>query len=227
MTEPDTIAVNVEMQRKVYASRADLYVELRGDSFVSGNAALRKAHEVRDLVAALAAVGIEERGIQVVGIRAEVSSGLIAKSSSALYRLRIEVPSLEILADALGATTSRKHARLTHLDWQYTGIEELHEELLGQALRSAEQRAALICRELHHRNLGVHTLTEKLRDYEEKSRIVMDPGAPVAMMSPRGALTKEDLGLEVTHAKTVALELRVEYRVQPEQEAAPAATADG
>jgi uncharacterized protein DUF541 len=119
------------------------------------NAALKNAREVRDLVAALDEVGIDESCIQVVEIRTEVSTGLITKSSSAVYRLRIEVPSLDALADALGAVTSRKNASLTFLDWQYNGMDQLHDEMLGQALRKAEQRAALICRELNHTNLGV------------------------------------------------------------------------
>jgi uncharacterized protein YggE len=227
MDGPDTIAVNVEVKRKVYASRADMYVEIRGDSLVSGSAALNQAREVRELVAALGEVGIAESGIQVVGIRAQVSSGVITKSSSAVYRLRIELPSLDQLADALGAVTSRKNASLTLLDWQYTAIEELHEELLGEALRRARQRAALICRELNHRNLGVHTLTEKLRDNEDmQGHSMLAQPAPVNVRR-RGPLTPEDLGLDVTHAKTVSLDVRVEYRVQPEPDAEAPAAADG
>jgi len=36
-------------------------------------------------------------------------------------------------------------------------------------------------------------------------------------------LSQEDLGLEVTHSKTVALAVRVEYRIEPRREQAPAA----
>jgi uncharacterized protein YggE len=228
MNEPDTIAVNVEVERKVYAARADLDVEIRGDSFVSGSAALRKAREVRDLIAALAEVGIAESGVQVLGITAEVSSGLITKTSSAVYRLRIEVPSLDILADALGAVTSRKNASLTRLEWQYPGLEELHDEMLGEALRRAEQRAALICRELRHLNLGIHSLTEKIRDKEDRqARLVVSTMRAPAGLNPTAALTAKDLGLDVTHAKTVALDVRVEYRVTPEAEAGKPATRGG
>jgi hypothetical protein len=77
MDNPDTIAVNIELERKVYASGVAMFVEIRGDSLVSGSSALQKAREVRDLVAALAEVGIEERNVQLVAIRAEVSSGII------------------------------------------------------------------------------------------------------------------------------------------------------
>ena len=227
MDAPDTIAVNVEVKRKVYASSADMYVEIRGHSFISGRAALKQAREVRDLVTALGEVGIAESGIEIVGIRAEVASGVITKSSSAVYRLRIELPSLDQLADALGAVTSRKNANITLLEWQYTAMEELHDELLGEAVRRAGQRAALICRELNHRNLGAHSLTEKFKDAEDKQSYSMLASAASVDMRRRGPLTAEDLGLDVTHAKTVSIDVRVEYRVQPETESDRAAAADG
>ena len=231
MDKPDTIAVNVEVERKVHACRADMYVDIKGDSFVSGKAALKKAREVRDLVAALAEVGIEERGIQVIGIRAEVSSGIIGKSSSAVYRLRIEVPSLEMLADSLGAVTTRKNAALTLLDWQYDRIGDLHDEMLGEALRKAQQRAELICGELYHRNLGVHSLAEKFKDDQEKPARLYAGGmltdCSFREVRRKHAVTKEELGLEVSHAKTVSLDLRVEYRVQPQPTAEAPAAPDG
>jgi len=233
MNKRDTITVNVELERRIYACRADMYVEISGDSFVSGNAALTKAREVRDLVAALAEVGIAESSIQVVGIQAKVSSGIIGKSSSAVYRLRIAVPSLDMLADALGAVTSRKHATLTLVDWQYDGIEELHDDMLGQALRRAQERAALVCRELRHQNQGVHSLTEKLRDDQDK-QTRLESGAMLAMLADtaprsrrRAAVTAEDLGLDVAHSKTVSLRLRVEYRVRPQPQVEHDAPQDG
>lgn len=223
MEKPDTIAVNVELERKVHASGADMHVEIRGDSFVSGQTALKKAREVRDLVAALAEIGIPADRVQVVGIRAEVSSGLIGRSSSAVYRLRVGIASLDLLADALGAVTSRKNATLTGLVWQYDRPDELHSEMLADALRKAQGRAALICRELDHRNMGVHTLTEKLKDDQERQghlyRVGMVSEASLGVRR-KVAVTKEDLGLDVSHTKTVSLEVRVEYRVEPEPKAA-------
>jgi hypothetical protein len=221
MDKPDTISVNVKVERKVYASRVDMCVEIRGESLVSGSAALQKAREVRDLVAALADVRIPESCVQVVGIRTAVSSGIITKSSSAVYSLRIEVPSLDLLADALGAVTSRKNASLTRLEWQYSGIEELHHQMLEEALRRSEQRAALICRELRHGNLGVHGLTETFSEDQDNRAEFASFGAPLRARAAN-ALSKEDLGLEVTHSKTVTLGVRVEYRVEPRREQTPA-----
>jgi len=230
MKKPDTIAVNVELERKVHASGVDMHVEIRGDSLISGQTALKKAREVRDLVTALADVGIPADKVQVVGIRAEVSSGLIGKSSSAVYRLRVGIASPDTLADALGAVTSRKNATLIGLEWQYDRLDELHSEMLTDALRKAQTRAALICRELGHRSMGVHALTENLRDHHEKQGHLYRGGTlSEASLGVRRkvAVTKDDLGLEVSHTKTVSLDLRVEYRVEPEPEGEQGHAADG
>jgi hypothetical protein len=84
MPDPGTIAVNVELRQEVFATRVALHVEIRGDSLFAGDSALTKAHEVRDLAEALAAVGVSTESIQVVGVSAEVQSGMIGKSSSAV-----------------------------------------------------------------------------------------------------------------------------------------------
>ena len=223
MSKPDTIAVNIEVERQVYATRADMYVEIKGDSFFSGNTALKKVHEVRDLASALAKVGIEESQIQVVGIRAKVASGIIGKSSTAVYRLCIEVSSLDMLADALGAVMSSKNAALTLLDWHYDGIDELHNKMLEKAIGIAQKRSDLICRESGHDNLGIHDLTEKLRDDLQKHhRYYADmelASGYTAVAKSRRALAQEDIGLEVRHAKMVSLDIRVEYLVKPQSEA--------
>lgn len=221
MDTPNTIAVNVRTERKVHASGADMHIEIKGDSVVSGRTALKKAREVRDLVAALAGIGVQADHVQVAGVRAEVTSGLIGKTSSALYRLRVEIASLDVLADALGAVTSRKNATLIGLEWRYDRADELHDELLADALQIAQTRTALICRGLSHRNVGVHTLTEKLRHEDREAY----PHSRAFSLSDSfdaasgEAVTKEDLGLDVSHTKTIALDLRVEFLVEPELEA--------
>lgn len=69
--------------------------------------------------------------------------------------------------------------------------------------------------------------SERLRDDQEKQeRLYSVSGVSLAMRGTN-AVTKQDLGLDVTHAKTVSLDVRVEYHVQPQPEAGQAAAADG
>lgn len=107
MENPDRIGVNIEVARKIYANAPDVFVEIKGDSFFSGKEAIKKAREVKEMVQALLQAGIDESMIELMGVRMEVSSGMISKSSSALYRLRLHLTKLDSLGDVLGAVTSK------------------------------------------------------------------------------------------------------------------------
>ena len=216
MVTPNTITVNVRVEKKILADSVDMHVEIKGVSSISGRSALTKAREIRDMVVALEGIGIREGAIQIVSIDAEVSSGVIAKASSARYHLKIGMPSLEIMPDVLGIVMSCRNARLMFLDWQYRALDEVHYELLSQALDCAKKRASLICNSLDHRNLGVHSLQEKPIDSGERTaRVSLDQFAGMRMHKYAAPMTSEDLGVEVTHSKTVSLELVVEYNVEP------------
>jgi len=215
MSREHTIAVNVENRREVTATGVDLYVDISGEAFVSGAEALKKAREVRDLVKSLGEIGISESSIEVVTVRASVSSGLIAKSSSATYSLRVRLDALDLVADTLGAVTTRKNAELASLDWRYEGIDAVHNELLTEALEIAEARSALICSGIAHKKCGVHSLTEKLRDQERPIVTASGDWGARRMKMSAAAVTKDELGLEVTHSKVVSLDVRIEYLIEP------------
>ena len=52
-SKPDTIKVTAFHREEVSATHVDLYVSVKGSSVVSGDAALKKAKEVNQLVEAL------------------------------------------------------------------------------------------------------------------------------------------------------------------------------
>ena len=216
MKKPNTIAVNVELTRQIPAQRVNIVVEVKGSSFMSGRTALRKAKEVRDIVQALSTVDIGDDQIELSGVRADVASGAISKSSSAHYSLKIKLPNLDILADALGVLMNSKNASVECLDWQYDNMEDTHHEMLREATALAEGRIAVICEGVSHRKLCVHNMTEKL---SEKGPDRYFLGAGDALADSRGRfmkrMTKEDLGLDVSHSKAVSLDVRVEYEVEP------------
>ena len=214
MENLDAFGVNIEVERKIYANSLDMFVEIRGESFFSGKEAIKKAREVKEMVQVLSQVGIDENKIELMGVRMEVSSGMIGKSSSALYRLRVHLTNLESLGDVLGAVTSRKNASVLSLDWQYEAIDGIHDEMLLEAIEKAKNRAALICRELHLENLGVHTFTENFYDNQESHLESLAGGTPFMARKSR-EMTSEDLGLEVSHSKRISLSVRLECKVGP------------
>jgi len=219
MSTPDTITVEVESERMVHADRADLLVRISGSSLISGDTVLKKAAEVRELVEALAAAGIGGDQVRVDGIHANSSSGLIGKSSSVTYSLRVEVPSMEKVAQAAGIIATRKNAALDRIQWHYDELEAIRQEMLSDALSRAQARSAVICRVLGQRIEGVHALQETLGDGRDNHG-AMGRVTSLSSMStmPTGIVADSssiDLGVDVTHAKRVILKVRVEYRVSP------------
>ena len=75
--------------RRFLPRTLDLHVTVKGSSVVSGDAALKKAKEVNQLVEALISLGVKEDAVKLQGVNIETSSGVLVKSSSASYRLRI------------------------------------------------------------------------------------------------------------------------------------------
>src|SRR5262245_16129339 len=98
---PEIVDAIVVSATHHHADAADLHVIVRGSSLVTGSAALKKAAEARRLVEDLAAAGLADEDVALQGVSAEVSSGLLGRSSTAQYRLRVRVRDLDRLPDVL------------------------------------------------------------------------------------------------------------------------------
>src|SRR5262245_26538768 len=118
-SKPDTLKVSAAHKEEISANRADLFVTVRGSSLVSGDAAMKKAKEVNQLVEALTNLGLSSEAIHLQGVHIETSSGALLKSSSATYRLRIQCEKLDQLAELLDAIASQKNALLERIEWKY------------------------------------------------------------------------------------------------------------
>lgn len=215
MDKPNTVTIVAKAEREIKATRARMHVVIKGQSLFSGRAVLRKAREVRELVAALSAVGIDEGQIEVEEIQASVKAGVITQSSNVAYYLCVAVDSLDLLVDALAAVTGQKDATLTRVEWLYDQTDQTYEGLLREALATAKKRAALICHELNHRNLGIHALRDRT---EAGSEILGTLGDSQYSRASRASLTNDDLGLEISHSKTLEVQLLVEFNVAPEEQ---------
>lgn len=215
MAEIDTVTVKVQVERKVFASRVDMHVEIAGESLFSGDVALEKAVEVRSLVAALEELGVDDDRVSVSGIQAKVGSSLLTKNSEVRYRLCIRLPSTDLLADAFGVVTSRKNAKLLSLTWQYDGIEATRHDMLKEGIEIAQRRAAVISQGIGQALKGVHTLTEVFRDPEDQRSDLDFALHDVAMDSTPARLRvgAESFGFNLTHAKSTYLDVCVVYRL--------------
>lgn len=211
---PDVLVITAKYEEDIAAERAVLFATVHGTSLVTGRAALRKAAEVKGLVEALAACGISENDIGLESVHAHVTSGLLGKSSSATYRLRIRCDQLNALPEVLGAITSAKNAELERLVWRYPESAEAQGQWLKLCIAQANIKAAAAAEALGVRLVGVHRLTEELLEDPDRGARQMGVAIPYAAAPQRArAGVAPDMGFDLTHHKRGGMRVSVEYRV--------------
>lgn len=209
------IVISAEHQEELAADSAEILVDVQGSSFVTGRAVFQKAKEVARLVQALDECPTPIRGddISLESVQAEITSGILTRSSSATYRLRIHCRDLEALPDALGVVTSAKNARLCELEWRYPDSAERQAAWLARSIAIANIKAAAAASALGTRIVGVHRLLEanaqpQTMDYPRT--------APMVESASLGRRRKLELGMELGHKKQVMVSVTVEYRIDVE-----------
>jgi uncharacterized protein YggE len=211
--KPDTIKVTVFHREEVSATHADLHVTVKGSSVVSGDTALKKAKEVNQLVEALTSLGVKEEAVKLQGVHVETSSGVLVKSSSASYRLKIRCEKLEQFAEMLDAIASQKNASLDRVEWKYDD-DAAHERGLNLAIENAKRKAQVIADSFGVKLLGVRDFVETVTDQEAPIWQALLP-QPAARSRGAGMLMTEQpsLGMDIQHNKTMQVNVEVWYRV--------------
>ncbi len=209
---PSVITVRETQSHPVAADRADLRVTVEGASLFTGQEALKKAREVAALAADLSAAGLPPDAIFLEGVSADTQSWGAAKASRARYRLRLHCAELGKLADYVGVIASQKNASLTTLDWGYPTDDAQADQWLLDRIGRVNDKAAKIAAALGVKLLGVHMFTENLLDPEAK-RPTPSGGDDRERASAMHRMTGPDLGLEVSHTKTITVSVEAQFLV--------------
>ena len=211
--KPNTIKISEARRHEIAADRADLHVTVEGVALFTGSEALKKAREVAQLVRELTEFGLPMTDIYLQGVSADTSSGLLGKTSLARYKLRLHCADLTRLADLLGIVTAQKNARLTVIEWGYPDDDDLKDQWLGECIARANAKATLAASALNVRLLGVHTFAEKYADTEHPHQTTVAYDNMVMARSRTARVSPEELGLEVSHTKTVHVSVETEYLI--------------
>jgi uncharacterized protein YggE len=209
-SKPDTIHITALHREEIFASHADLFVTVRGSSVISGNEAMKKAKEVSALVDELTRTGVPAEDIHLQGVHVETSSGVLLKSSSATYRLRVRCGKLEQLPELLDIVASQKNAAMERIEWKYPE-ESTRAHGLETAIAAAKSKADKVAASLGVKLLGVYQFTENTFDEEAPVQF----HAQAAMMKSRGPapVSEPSLGMDIQHSKTIQVNVEIEYRV--------------
>ena len=207
-TKPDTIKVSATHKEEISANRADLFVTVKGSSLVSGDQAMKKAKEVSQLVEALTSFGLSPEAIHLQGVHIESSSGVLLKSSSATYRLKIQCEKLDQFAEVLDIIASQKNATVERIEWKYP--EELAQERgLEAALAKAKTKAGKVAASMGVHLLGVYDLIENTFD-EERPPVMYRMQAAERGMAKA---SEPSLDMDINHTKTIQINVEIWYRV--------------
>ncbi len=112
------LRVSVDHLVRITASSARVHARVHGSSMVTTGTAGRKAAEVRELIAALAARGVAEDSVEVAGIRLNTSEGRILHSQSVDIQLVVNAAA-DQLPDVLGVLADRPGVAVEQLEWVY------------------------------------------------------------------------------------------------------------
>jgi uncharacterized protein YggE len=214
--KPDTIKISVNHKEEISATHADLHVTVKGSSLVSGDEAMKKAKEVNQLVEALTSFkasaepsrSIKEEAIKLQGVHLETESGVLLKSSSAVYRLKIRCEDLNQLAGMLDIISSQKNSTLERIEWKYNE-DETRNKMLQVAIEKAKTKAEQVAGSLNVKLLGVYDFIENI--YDEETPVFQ----PQAMMMKSRAASADvpSLSMDIQHSKTIHVNVEIWYRV--------------
>ena len=215
MEHPDFIEVRTSKQIEVEADRADVFVTMRGSSLVTGQSALNKAREVAQLVAELKNFGLEESQVKLQSVHAETQSGILSKTSSAMYSLKIDGVTTEQLPDVLGIVTDQKNATLNYLSWRFPDDDAARDVLLDECLQRANAKAQRIATQLKVQLQGIYEMSEVGNRDEGLWRVGAAQNEDYDMLAvkSRARVSSQELGLAVSHSKTIEVEITIKYRV--------------
>jgi uncharacterized protein YggE len=208
--QPDRITIEETYTETIRATGAKLHVTVKGSSFFTGQAALKKAKEVAQMVETLKSVGVTEEDISLESVSAHVESGLLSKSSSARYGLKITCGNLETLPDVMGAVTGAKNATLDQLEWDYGDLVDKRTEWIQEVLKRCNAKAATVAGALNTKLVGIHNCNIQNIGYETPWS---PPAYPMMESRMKMATVAVDMGMPMVQASERGVQAIVEYKV--------------
>ncbi len=208
--QPDTISIDEFAQREVDATGADVFVTISGASLVSGASAHTKSKEVAKLADDLRAAGVPASALRVQGVSAQVSSGLLVRSSSATFSVRVRCDDLEKLPEVLGIVAAQKNTSTDSISWRYPNEHDLRREWAKELIERANIRANVVSQSLGVSLLGVHHYEESLNQGAfHEAQAAFGGGMP---MRSRAAAPLET-GMPLAQSREYTLRVLVRFRV--------------
>jgi hypothetical protein len=201
------LKVSVEERIRIDAVSATVHVNVTGSSVLTTAASVRTSTEVRELVSTLGDKGVSEEAITIVGVRAETSSGLLAKSQRMNISLQIAAELAQLPA-VLSVLTSRPGTRLDYLEWRY---DEFEASITAAAAATAKARrkAEALAAASGQRITGIAELSDSWSRHSAPAYLGAERGLSAAKSDPDFSL-----GFELVGSTELTVHLSVDYQIE-------------
>ncbi|MBY0546369.1 MAG: SIMPL domain-containing protein [Candidatus Obscuribacterales bacterium] len=215
LSHPDIITVEESFYEEVIATGARVQLTVKGTSFISGNAAFKKAREVATIVDALKSTGIEESDLKLTSVRGEVNAGVLTKFSSVNYSVEVHCKNLDKLGDVLAAIANAKSATLEGLKWDYPENQDDKDRWLRTALARAISRAEVMADSLGVRLGGVYeSVSAFWNEWNHEANQGSRSNMPGMKMLSRAREETVGLGFALTGSEKRGVSVRVDFKIQ-------------
>jgi uncharacterized protein YggE len=203
------LRVSVDHVVRISATSARVHARVRGSSLLATGVAGRKAAEVRDLVAALAAGGISEDAVEVAGVRLTTSEGRILHSQSVDIQLVVTADP-DHLPDVLGVLAERPGVAVENLEWVYDEFEASI-TAAAEAMKKARRKAEAIAAAAGLEVTGIATASDSWSMPQAQVQFA-DEGM---MYAARASAAPLDLGVEINATTELSTHLSVDFELSP------------
>lgn len=201
-----TLRISVDDSVRVEATSARIHLAVKGSATVFGNAATRRAAEVRTLVAALAGIGIGEDAIEVTGVKLD-SRGVLGRSQ-AEYLLAVAATP-DQLPEVLGVLADQSNLTLTELEWVFDAFEASI-PATAAALAKARRKADAVAAAAGGSIAGIAMISDS---WNLPAPRVAFAAEDTAVFRSAKASAPIDLGIEINATQELYVHLTVDFEL--------------
>lgn len=202
------LRITVDDTATVAASSAKLHLVVKGAAAVLGNAAVKRAAEVRELVAALAKEGIGEDKVEVAGVQLSSSTNLLGRNQRAEISLTVSLEP-DQLPSALGILTDSPNLTLESLEWVFDTFEASI-PLTAGAMVKARRKADAVAAAAGLRITGITNAGDSWSMVAPREALAY--GAPMAARSMKSSADL-DLGLDYSSSTQLSVHVSVDFEM--------------
>jgi hypothetical protein len=207
------LKVSEESKKTIEAIGVRLRITIQGESFVFGNAAIEKCHEVKLAVGKIIAIDAEA-SIAVDGVTIQSETGWFTKASKGNYRVMVALSDMSKVNDVLGAIMELNNVSMDSLEWDYDDYAA-KVLLIEESVRRCKNKAEVMAATLGKTIVGIKTCADSYTVPDNDIQTQMH-GGQLDYLSPetrvrRSIAASGDFGSEVKGKKEISAVATIEF----------------